>query len=315
MKPGSNHQERGPNPIAIDGLRVRYGRRTVLSGIDLHVQKGSVTALLGRNGSGKTSLVRCLLGQQKPEAGACRILGTDSWKDRTKALARVAVVPEEPDAPPEMNALELGRFSGRLCPGWDHGAFAARLRQFQLPSNTAFQKLSRGQKALLMLALALSSRPAVLILDDPSLGLDAVARQVLFEEVLGSLGEGGPTVFITTHDLDALETIADRVAVLTGGKLALSEEMENVKNRFRKLTYGLERPEDPADAGQELDGFDALSVKVRGWGVEAVVSNFTEERFSRLLALPHVVDAETHALSLRQVFIALAGEERKEDQQ
>lgn len=312
MTTSNTNPEGRSNPLTVEALVVKYGKTTVLDGVSFAVPPGSVTALLGRNGSGKTSLVRCLLGQQKPRAGICRIDGHDTWSDRVLALKRVAVVPEEPDAPPEMSPQDLGWFSSYVCPSWDQASFVKRLKQFQLPEKTPFQKLSRGQKALSMLAMALSSRPQVLILDDPSLGLDAVARQILFEEVLGTISEDGLTVLITTHDLDAIETIAGHVAVLSQSRIVTFEETECLKARFRKLTYGVDRPEDPSEAGKELDEFDSVKVKVRGWGVEVIVSNYSEDRFLALSQKAHVVDTEAHTLTLREIFIALAGEEKRE---
>src|SRR2546430_7433621 len=105
--------------IRIDGLTVRYGRKTAVDRVSLTVPRGSVYALLGRNGAGKSSLVRCLLGQQGPTSGVARLFGGDAWKTRTAAMARIGVVPEEPDAPPEMTARQLAAFFERLYPSWD----------------------------------------------------------------------------------------------------------------------------------------------------------------------------------------------------
>lgn len=103
-----------PPPIEIDGLRVRYGRHRVLDRVSLTVPRGSVTALLGRNGTGKSSLVRCLLGEQKPTAGTVRVLGHDVWRERAKLMARIGVVPEQPDAPPELVRYDALTGEGKI---------------------------------------------------------------------------------------------------------------------------------------------------------------------------------------------------------
>jgi ABC-2 type transport system ATP-binding protein len=219
-------------PIETSGLEVRYGRRQVLSGISLTVPKGSVTALLGRNGTGKSSLIRCLLGEQKATAGTVRLFGRDVWRERTSLLPRVGVVPEQPDAPPELPARRLAAFCASLYERFDHQAFAARLDRFGVDDRQPFGRLSKGQKGAVMLALALGHSPELLVLDDPTLGLDVVARHEVFREVIGDLADRGTTVFLTTHDLEGVEAVADRVAILKDGVLAVQEDLEPLKARY-----------------------------------------------------------------------------------
>jgi ABC-type multidrug transport system ATPase subunit len=219
--------------LSVDGLTVRYGARTVLDDVSFDVPRGSVFALLGRNGSGKSSLVRCVLGLQKPARGEAHLFGEDAWRSRVRALARVGVVPEEPDAPPEMTASELLAFCAPLYPRWDDAAARARLARSVVPLDTPFGRLSKGQKGAVMLALALAPQPELLVLDDPTLGLDAVARRALYDELIGELADRGTTTLVTTHDLDGIEPIADRVAVLHGARLVVNETVEDLKARFR----------------------------------------------------------------------------------
>ena len=295
-------------PIRLEALTVRYGRAAACADVSLAVASGSVYALLGRNGAGKSSLVRCLLGEQKPTSGRTLLFGADSWTTRRAAMARTGVVPEEPDAPPAMTARELSDFCRRIYPKWDSAGVAARLERFGASARTPFGKLSRGQKAQVMLALALGHAPELLILDDPTLGLDAVARRAFFEELVGELADRGTTVLLTSHDLAGVESMATHVGFLKDGRLALDEELETLKGRFRRLRYANEATEERTEFGQELAAFDAVRVKVRGWGVEAIVSNYEEESFARFTALEGVVDAESSALSLEEIFVAIAGE-------
>jgi ABC-2 type transport system ATP-binding protein len=193
--------------LEMDGLTVSYGRTHVVEGLTLAVPRGSVFALLGRNGAGKSSLLRVLLGQRPPAKGRVRLLGEDPWTRRTSLMARVGVVPEEPDAPPEMTPLALSAFCGRLHARWDAPAVAERFRRFEVPTDREFGRLSKGQKGAVMLALALGHAP----------------------EVIGDLADRGTTVFVTTHDLQAIEGIAEHVAILHGGRLALSGRLEALK--------------------------------------------------------------------------------------
>lgn len=287
------------NPIVLEGLTVRYGSRLALDSVSLAVPEGAVYALLGRNGAGKSSLVRCLLGEQKPSAGRALLLGREVWGERAAALSVVGVVPEEPDAPPAMTARQLSRFCSRLYPTWDAESLEARLKRFGVSSTTPFGKLSKGQKGQVSLALALASSPRLLVLDDPTLGLDAVARKAVFEELIGELADRGTTVFITTHDLAGVERIADRVGVLRAGRLVLDEEMEALKRRFRRVSF----PRSQEAHVSRLETLAPVAVAARGWEVEAVVSQYDEERFAGVEGEPEVT-----ALTLEEIFIALTGE-------
>jgi ABC-2 type transport system ATP-binding protein len=299
-----------PAVVSADRLLVKYGGNPnpTLEEISFSVPRGSVYALLGRNGAGKSSLVRCLLGQQKPTAGGCFLFGDDVWKHRARLMARVGVVPEDPDAPPSMTARQLSAFCARIYPTWDAPSVETRLARFGVPAGMPYGNLSKGQRALVALALALASSPELLVLDDPTLGLDAVARRAFFEELVGELADRGTTVLLTSHDLVGVESMATRIGMLKGGRLILDEDLEALKSRFRRLRYANEATEERTEFGQELSDFDAVKVKVRGWGVEAVVSNYGEAAFARFSALEGVVDAEASALSLEEIFIAVAGE-------
>ncbi len=285
------------NPIALEGLTVRYGPRLALDRVSLTVPEGSVYALLGRNGAGKSSLVRCLLGEQKASDGRALLLGRDVWHERAAILSEVGVVPEEPDAPPAMTARQLSRFCSKLYPRWDAAGVEARLQRFGVPADIPFGKLSKGQKGQVLMALALAPSPRLLVLDDPTLGLDAVARKAVFEELIGDLADHGTTVFITTHDLAGVERIADRVGILRAGKLVLDEEMEALKARFRRVSF----PRSREAAVGRLTALAPVAVASRGWEVDAVVSRYAEEH------LPVEDGPEVSSLTLEEIFIALTG--------
>jgi ABC-2 type transport system ATP-binding protein len=295
-------------PVALDEITVRYGRVTACDRVTLSVPRGEVYALLGRNGAGKSSLVRCLLGQQKPSSGRARLFGENVWKRRADLMARVGIVPEEPDAPPAMTVRQITDFCRQLYPAWDSRATSERLTRFGVPLAMPFGRLSKGQKGQMMLAAALGHGPQLLVLDDPTLGLDSVARRAFFEELIGELADRGATVFLTTHDLASIEGIATRIGIVKSGRLVLDEEMETAKSRFRRIRYGNEITAARASYGNELDAFDAVRVRVRGWGIDAVVSNYDDLAFERFRRIPGVVDAEACGMTLEEIFLALAGE-------
>jgi len=290
--------------LSLDGVSVRYGKTRVVDDVSIQLAPGVVFALLGRNGSGKSSLVRCLLGHQRPAAGQVRLFGRNAWSSRTQAMARIGVVPEDPDAPADMSVGALVSLCRGFYPSWDDGYVDALLDRNGIARGTAFGQLSKGQKGAVMLALALGHGPELLVLDDPTLGLDAVARRALYGEIIGALADRGTAVFITSHDLNGIEPLADRVAILDGHRLLLNEPLEEVKARYRSV-----RVTGPAaQNGIDWHPFETLRTATREWGAESLVSNFSEQAFAAFQSRTGTSGAEVLSLSLEDIFIALTGQ-------
>jgi ABC-2 type transport system ATP-binding protein len=222
--------------IEVDELEVRYGRVRALGGVSLQVAPGSVYALLGRNGAGKSSLIRCLLGHRPPAAGTVKLLGRDPWRRRAELMDEVAVVPERPDLPMHASPLAVARFVAGVRRRFDRPGFLARLERLGVPPRRPFRALSRGQQTTTSLALALSGRPSLLVLDDPTLGLDAVARRALYAELIETLASDETTVLVATHDLAGIERIATHVGILSAGRLVVDEPLEALLARHRRVT-------------------------------------------------------------------------------
>ncbi|MEO8383467.1 MAG: ABC transporter ATP-binding protein [Acidobacteriota bacterium] len=288
--------------LTAEDVTVRYGKRMAVDGVSLSVPIGSVYALLGRNGAGKSSLIRVLLGLLRPDQGQATLLGEDVWRNRARLMERTGVVAEEADAPPEMRLRDLGWMSSRLYARWQQGAFDERLTRFDIDSAARFGELSKGQKKQVALALALAATPELILLDDPTLGLDVVARKSLFEEVIADMADRGLTVFIATHDLGAIESIADRVGILKNGRLVLDEELETLKNRFRRIRFA-----GPADTLAEANLTVTWS-RPWGSGTEAVATNYDDLALDRLRQRART--AEVVPMSLEEIFMAVVGEER-----
>jgi ABC-2 type transport system ATP-binding protein len=300
----------GAEPVVkLERLTVRYGKLTAVADLSLEVPKGAVYALLGRNGSGKSSTVRCLLGQQRPTSGRTRILGFDSWKGRRRAMERVGVVPENPDVPPETTADRIERFLAHVTPFWRSANYFDRLESLGVPRKQRFARLSKGQQRQLALAIALAGSPRLLVLDDPTLGLDAVARRKLYEELVGELADRGMTVFLTTHDLSGVERIADRVGVIQGGCLLVNEKLDVLKARYCRLVWTANDkiPRERIEAGLRHLGVVGAG-PARG-ATEAVVEKFSEFGFDRFRQEAPVEVMRIDSLSLEEIFIALCGAE------
>jgi ABC-type multidrug transport system ATPase subunit len=284
--------------IEISNVTVRYGRLVAVDHVTLAVPRGSIYALLGRNGAGKSSLVRSLLGQTQPESGGIQLFGQDVWKQRAALMQRIGVVSEDADAPPEMTVDQLTRFCSELYARWDGAEVDARLQRFEVARDSRFGALSKGQKKQVLLALALAMSPDLLVLDDPTLGLDVVARKSLFDEVIAEMADRGITVFMTTHDLGGIETLADRVAIMKNGSLVLEEDLDALKARFRRIRFAAQ------PVALEQSPLRAALVRSWGSGAEAIVTNYDDVAFERL----HSSNAEVSAMSLEEIFIAVAGE-------
>ncbi|HEY0592133.1 MAG TPA: ABC transporter ATP-binding protein [Thermoanaerobaculia bacterium] len=276
--------------IQAENVSIRYGRRHVLDAVSFAVPHGAVYAMLGRNGAGKSSLVRALLGAQRPHEGHAAVFGRKVWDERVAVMARVGFVPEEAEAEKEMSVGQLVDFQRRLFPRWDDRIVARRLDRLGIARNRRFQTLSKGEGRQVLFTLALATLPDLLILDDPTLGLDAVSRKEFYDEFVGELAERRTTTFITTHDLAGVEGIADRVGILGDGKLLLDEDLESLKARYRKIR----RPAEAAATGN-------LAHSTR-WGewVEQVVSDYEPGT---------AVDGDVAPMSLEEIFIAAVGQE------
>lgn len=221
--------------LLLEQVAVSRGRRSVIQAVDLALAPGGVTAVFGRNGVGKSTLLQSLIGLLPITSGRLRVLGLDPWRDRAGLMRRVAFVPEIPDAPAHARVAQLLRFDAGIFPNFEVSATHRRLERAGIALGARSGELSRGQKTQLALALALARKPELLILDDPTLGLDPVARKVLIDELIGDLAERAPTILLATHDLDLAERLADRLVVLAGGRITLDEPLDTLRAEIRRI--------------------------------------------------------------------------------
>lgn len=218
-----------PPIIEIHGLSRSFGKTVALDNVTLSIPQGGVFGLVGENGAGKTTLIRHILGLLRCYQGSVRVFGFDPVEQPEAVLARIGYLSEDRDLPSWMKVKELMRYTRAFYPAWDID-YAEKLRRiFDLDPHAKIGTLSRGQKAKAGLLAALAHRPDLLLLDEPSSGLDALARRDILTAVIRTAAEEGRTVLFSSHLLNEVERVADRVAMIVKGKVAFCATMEDIK--------------------------------------------------------------------------------------
>ena len=216
--------------IAVSDLTRRFGAKTALDSVSLSVPRGGVYGLVGANGAGKTTLIKHILGLLRAEHGSVRVFDRDPVADPVGVLSRLGYLSEENDLPGWMRVDELIRYSRAFYPAWDD-AYAEELRRtFGLDGAAKVRSLSKGQKARAGLLIALAYRPELLVLDEPSSGLDPIVRRDILGAVLRTIADEGRTVLFSSHLLDEVEEVADHVTMIAGGKIVLSGPLEEIRS-------------------------------------------------------------------------------------
>jgi ABC-2 type transport system ATP-binding protein len=252
--------------IRLEGVTRYYGAKAALREVSLRVPRGVVLGLVGANGAGKTTLIKHVLGLLRAKEGEVRIFGLDPVRSVVTVLGRLGYLSEDRDLPPWMTVGELIRYSRAFYPAWDDG-YAERMRErFQLPAGARIRNLSKGELAKAGLLVALAHRPELLVLDEPSSGLDPLVRREMLEAVVRSVAEEGRTVVFSSHLLDEIGRVSDRVAMLVQGRLVMEGALSEVLEGHRRLVIRL-----PAAGAAEalMPGVLSLSGGPREWTVIA----------------------------------------------
>jgi ABC-2 type transport system ATP-binding protein len=221
----------GPLAIEARGLARAFGRRRVVEGLDLLVPEGSVTALLGRNGVGKSTTIQLLLGLLPATSGTVRVLGMDPRRERRRLFAEVGYVSERREMLDDQRVDGLARIVAEAHGArFDRDGFERLRARYKLDPSTRCAVLSKGQRARLLLALALAARPRLLVLDEPTSGLDPLVRDDFLEAIASFAAEEGHAVLLSTHIVEDVARICDRAVVLReGGGPALTGELEGLR--------------------------------------------------------------------------------------
>jgi ABC-type multidrug transport system ATPase subunit len=219
--------------ISVAELTRRFGAKTALDSVSVSMPRGAVYGLVGANGAGKTTLTKHILGLLRAESGSVRVFGLDPVADPVGVLSRIGYLSEENDLPGWMRVDELIRYSRAFYPAWDD-EYAEELRQrFALDPAAKIKTLSKGQKARMGLLIALAYRPDLLVLDEPSSGLDPIVRRDILGAIIRTIAHEGRTVLFSSHLLEEVEQVADHVTMINRGQIVLSASLDAIRASHR----------------------------------------------------------------------------------
>lgn len=286
-----------PVVLEVRGLRRHFGKVPAVDGVDLTVHEGEIYGFLGINGAGKTTTIRTLMGIIAAEEGTISLLGETTRRTSVAQKRRIGYVSQEPNFYPWMTGFGLGKFVGAFYPTWDSAEFTRLLSVLEVPGDRRVSQLSGGMKAKLALSLALAPRPALLILDEPTAGLDPVARREFMQIIVAQARQHRRTTLFSSHLIDEVERCSDRVGIIHQGRMRFEGPLTALRRAVRRLRMPNLIPFTQPEGfelwrDEELDGMRRVTLRAE------------PEQWSGLV-LPEGIAVES--LTLEDIFIACVG--------
>jgi ABC-2 type transport system ATP-binding protein len=282
--------------VSVSGLARRYRHHLALDDVTLDIDGPSITGLLGRNGAGKTTLLRILAAQELPSAGRVRVLGASPIEN--DAVLRRMVFVREDQAFPDLKVRHALKAASWFYPNWNGELARTLAGEFGLPADQAVRRLSRGMRSALSIVIGLAARAEVTLFDEPYAGLDAAARQLFYDRLLAEFTEHPRTVVLSTHLVDEVAGLLERVVMLDGGRVVLDAAAEDVRGAFTAVSG-------PAAAVEALVAGRPVRNRRRVGSREAVVVAGALDGVDSLRARDLHLSVEP--LSLQQVVVHTTG--------
>jgi ABC-2 type transport system ATP-binding protein len=292
--------------VNIDRLSRRFQRTRALDQVSLRIERGRVFGLVGENGAGKTTLIQHVLGRLKPQSGTVSIFGLDPVHQPEIVLGQIGYMSEDRDLPDWMTIDQLIAFLRPFYAGWEDELVHELVRTFELDRKARISTLSRGQKARVGLLVALAHRPDLLVLDEPSSGLDVIVRRDILAAVIRTVVNEGRTVLFSSHLLDEVERVADDVAMLHRGELVLSGSLSDLSGSHHRLTFVLEAP---AESPPAIEGVMHWAGSGREW---VGVCNGTIDQVRAQAHKQNIRLADESNASLDEIFVAYNQSSRRD---
>lgn len=287
--------------VETNGLGKSYGRISAVRDLNLTVGPGRITAFLGLNGAGKSTTIRMLLGMIRPTEGSGTVLGRriDDPAGSLEFRRRVAYVSEDKRLYGYMTVEQIIRFTSSFYPDWRADVVRTLLKQYDLPPDRKIRSLSKGMRTKLALLLALARRPQLLILDEPSEGLDPVGIEDLLQSLVAQCAEG-TAVFFSSHQIAEVERVADQVCILHQGRLVLDASLDDLRQSYRQIDMVF--PSLPAELQSQLQLEGVESIRTSGHQMSVFASRNADAIMERARDL-HAGSIEAAPVGLREIFL------------
>lgn len=291
--------------IETQGLTKRYGNVEAVRALNLLIARQQITGFLGRNGAGKSTTLKMLLGMIRPTEGTGTVLGKriDDRRESCEMRSQVAYVAEDKQTYAYMTVEQMIGFTRSFYSDWQPEVEQRLLKQYQLPLRRKVKALSKGMRTKLALLLALARRPVLLVLDEPSEGLDPVSIEELLEALVAAGGDG-TTVFFSSHQITEVERIADQVCIIDQGRLVMDLSLDQLRQDYRRITLGFAAK--PPQEEFRLPGIERI--RTSGRQLTVLASHNTDAVVERAHSLA-AVSVEVEPVSLREVFLETVKED------
>lgn len=286
------------NVVDVSNLSRSFAGTPALEGVSFQAAEGRVHGLVGANGAGKTTLIKHLLGLLRARSGSVRVFGLDPVRRFVDVLSRVGYLSEEQELPEWMRIDELMRYTQAFHANWDMAYARELIDTFALDTSWKVKDLSKGMRAQVGLVAAVAHRPALLILDEPSSGLDPLVRRDILDAIVRTVADDGRTVIFSSHLLEEVERMSDHVTMIHQGRVALDGDLDNVRRGYQRSSIGFGTP---FDRLPELDGALAAEGGGRSW---TVVHESPLDRFRHSVAAYGGEVVQSREATLEEIFVA-----------
>jgi ABC-2 type transport system ATP-binding protein len=290
--------------VDVSDLSRSFEHKKALDGMSFRATAGQVYGLVGSNGAGKTTFLKHLLGLLRATTGSVRVFGLDPVANPVGVLGRVGYLSEEHELPEWMRVDELMRYTQAYHPTWDASYARELLETFALDPAKKIKELSKGMRAQAGLIAAVAHRPELLILDEPSSGLDAVVRRDILDAIVRAVADDGRTVIFSSHLLDEVERMSDHVTLLHEGRVALSGALDVVRGAYQRSRVRF------AEHFEQPPALDTALVMEGGGRTWSVVHSGSLEKFRHSVSARGGEVVESRDATLEEIFLARAGRSR-----
>ena len=298
--------------LQTENLTKYYGKKLALDHLNLSLPKGTVCGFVGRNGAGKTTAIKLLLGFLRPTAGSSKILGCDSMSLTPDIRKRVGYVTEGHRLFGSMTIRRIEQFQRAFYDEtWDSSLFANMMEYFELSPDQKIKNLSNGQRAQVSLALTLAPNPELLIMDDPTLGLDTAIRREFLSSIIELINRQGRTVLFSSHILSDVERVCDRIVVLDKGRLRASCTLEQFRNKICKIRLTYEKSPAPPDEAVEAEIDGVLRCKRNDNELVLTIVDPQDEQLEKFAEKTSARDCSPVSMNIEDQFIEFTAPAKK----